>query len=316
MSSSKVVTIQDSKTGSSARILVEQGFNCFSFEARFGSEVIETLWAAAGFETGGERPSGSGIPILFPFPGRINRGAMRWNGREYPLEPNDGRGNAIHGFVYTRPWRVLEQHSASVVGQFQASVDDPALLGYWPADFRITAEYHVRGNSLEGIYTIDNPASTPLPFGFGTHPYFRVPLGGEDAAECEIRAPVTGEWELADLVPTGEYRPVRDPSLFSEGLTFGEVQFDNVFGGLEHAEDGWCRCSIRDPSSQRTMTMAFDRPFRELVIYTPPHREAICLEPYTCAPNLFELAEKGVDAGLRVLESGESMQARVVISVE
>jgi len=34
--------------------------------------------------------------------------------------------------------------------------------------------------------------------------------------------------------------------------------------------------------------------------------EAICLEPYTCTTDAINLQQQGLDAGLRVLEPGES----------
>ena len=67
------------------------------------------LWSHPDFAGGNERPSGSGIPLLFPFPGRIGKAKYSFGGREYQLEPGDAFGNAIHGFVHKRPWRVVEQ---------------------------------------------------------------------------------------------------------------------------------------------------------------------------------------------------------------
>src|SRR5688572_5794493 len=140
MKSVKTVQLHDRETGATAHIATGLGFNCYSFRACFGEQHIETLWSAPHFELGNERPSSSGIPLLFPFPGRIDRSELIWRDQRYPLEPNDGRGNAIHGFVYTRPWRVLGHDPHRVVAEFQASVDDPRILGLWPADFRITGE--------------------------------------------------------------------------------------------------------------------------------------------------------------------------------
>ena len=40
--------------------------------------------------------------------------------------------------------------------------------------------------------------------------------------------------------------------------------------------------------------------FRDLVVFTPPHRHAVCLEPYTCITDAANLQAKGVDAGWRV----------------
>ena len=121
------------------------GFNCFSWRPVLNDGPREMLWADPDFAAGDKRPSSGGIPLLFPFPGRIGGAKYQFNGREYQLEPGDAFGNAIHGFVFNRPWRVVEHGDAHVVGEFQASVDDPTILEHWPADFRIRVSYEVRG---------------------------------------------------------------------------------------------------------------------------------------------------------------------------
>jgi aldose 1-epimerase len=45
--------------------------------------------------------------------------------------------------------------------------------------------------------------------------------------------------------------------------------------------------------------------FRELVVFTPVHRQAMCLEPYTCTTDAINLQARGIDAGLLVLQPGE-----------
>ena len=109
MNAPLVVSITDPSTGASARILVSLGFNCFSWRPVLQDGSREMLWAHQDFASGNERPSGSGIPLLFPFPGRIGKARFIFGGREYFLEPGDRFGNAIHGFVYNRPWRVVQQ---------------------------------------------------------------------------------------------------------------------------------------------------------------------------------------------------------------
>ena len=64
------------------------------------------------------------------------------------------------------------------------------------------------------------------------------------------------------------------------------------------------------------MRLAAGSDFRELVLFTPGHRQAMCLEPYTCATDAINLHQRGVDAGWRVLPSGESWSAEVVCDVE
>src|SRR5436305_1076164 len=103
---SKSVTIRDSATGSSASILPELGFNCFSFKPVIGGRPIETLWAEQGFGSDSP-PDLSGIPILFPFGGRIGGGSFEFGGKAYSAPSAALHGSdAWHGFVLRRPWRV------------------------------------------------------------------------------------------------------------------------------------------------------------------------------------------------------------------
>jgi aldose 1-epimerase len=308
----EVVTLTDSSSGAEAKILAGYGFNCFHFRVERDGQPLDILWSEPDFERGDKRASGSGIPLLFPYPGRLRGQSLTWNGRTYPLEGDDRRGNAIHGFVLTRPWRVIEQTASRVVGQFQASVDDARLLACWPADFRITATYKLAGNTLRSTFVIENPDDKPMPCGFGTHPYFNVPLGGSSADDCRVRVPARRQWELLDMLPTGRSAPVEEIEQFRAGLRFGDMSFDGVFTDLEF-ESHWCTARVIDPQTGGRLVVQFDDAFRECVVYTPPHRQAVCIEPYTCVPNAPELQAAGVDAGLRVLKPTEQFTAEVIL---
>jgi aldose 1-epimerase len=312
----EVITLTDPASDATASVAAGLGFNCFRFCVPLGDQAIDVLWAEPGFESGGKRASGSGIPLLFPYPGRLRGRTLTWRGQVYPLEGDDRRGNAIHGYVLTRPWRVVERTPTRVVGQFQATVDDPALRARWPADFRVTAAYEVSGRALRSELLIENPDDRPLPFGFGTHPYFCIPLGNGEAAECLVELPpVTRRWELSDMLPTGRQETLADPEAFQRGRPFADMEFDDVFTGLD-CPAGMCRAGIADRRGGCRLVLEFDAAFRECVVYNPPHREAVCLEPYTCVPNAFELAGAGADTGLRVLEPGASLRTWIEMRVE
>src|SRR4051812_14400828 len=116
-----IITITDNLSGSTARIAPELGFNCFEFHAVVDGKTFDVLDAMPGFEAGGQKPTASGIPILFPFPNRIRDGKFTWEGREYVLPGTDDWGNAIHGLCMDRPWRVVRQANDFVTGQFRLS---------------------------------------------------------------------------------------------------------------------------------------------------------------------------------------------------
>lgn len=296
-------------SGSVAEIAPALGFNCHRFAVPHRQGLVEVLWREPNFLEGKGKPSRSGVPVLFPFPGRLPGQALNWQGKTYELSSDDGRGNAIHGFVHARPWRVILQSANRAVGEFQASQDDPSLQDRWPADFRITATYELVGNKLSMHYLMENPGNTPLPCGLGTHPYFRVPLGGFSADDCLVQLPVTSQWELIEMIPTGRQLPLANAEELTAGKKFGELTLDNCFAGLQFS-NYWCAARIRDGESGCAMTIRFDRAFRECVVYTPPHREAICIEPYTCVPGAAAMQDPAA-AGLRILAPGEAWEARV-----
>ena len=310
-----VITISDPTGRASADIHAGFGFNCFRFDVDWDGRPLEVLWAAGDFSDGTASPSGSGIPILFPFPGRLPGTTLHWEGQDYPLPTGDNMGNAIHGFVHERPWRVIDQQADSVTGQFQASIDEPALLGQWPGDFCIELTYRVTASSLVMDFQVENPGDTPLPCGLGTHAYFRLPLGGGQAEECRVAFPVSERWEMEAMIATGRKDRLGEFEDYIAGKTFGAMTLDDVFSGV-HFEEGIAEASIVDPLSGRQVLLRWDENFPHCVVYTPPHREAICIEPYTLVPGGLSFQSDGEQSGLRVLAPGESFQAWTEIAVE
>jgi aldose 1-epimerase len=306
MRAMQTVELCNSQTGASAKILAEVGFNLFQLRVPAGGRMIDVLDAAADFSQTGESPSHSGIPLLFPFPNRIRGGRYQWGGQEYVLERvrQDGQGNAIHGLVIDRPWRVVARDETTAVGQFQLSRDAPDRRSLWPADFLIEVRYELRDTALHCDVRISNPDRVPLPFGLGTHPYFRVPLSADSqAGECLIQVPASQEWELAACLPTGRRLDVSGRKDLRDGQELEGLKLDDVFTGLtatgQHVES-----VVMDPSAGLEVRQSFDPAFRELVVYTPPHGRSVCLEPYTCATDAIHLSQQGIDGGWRILAPG------------
>lgn len=313
-----ILTLQDGQSGSIARIAVDRGFNCYEFKARVGQRTVDVLDSEAGFELGQGRPSGNGIPILFPFPNRIAQGRYRWDGKDYyiPAEvaPYDNTGNAIHGFCVDWPWRVLEQTESSALGEFRLSVDAPQRRSLWPTDAVIRLRYTVSGAKLRAEVEIENPDSQPMPWGFGTHPYFKVPLGADSkATECQVFAPVFDLWHLTECLPNGVRSQLSPDLELSEGKYFGSRNFDNGFG-VTHSPE--LTCSIQDAKAGLRVKQTTPGHYPELVIYTPPQRDSICFEPYTCMTDAMNLREQHIDSGWQTLAAGAKFVSWIDIEVE
>jgi aldose 1-epimerase len=314
----EVLVLTDTRTGSIARILPELGFNCFEFRTTVAGQAIDVIDASPQFASGNDRPSGHGIPLLFPFPNRIRGGRYTWNGRDYeiPLSAasHDGAGNAIHGFCLDRPWRVTSRGADFAVGVFELGKDAPDRRAFWPADFRIEVRYQVRGPKLRADIRVVNPSTVPLPWGFGTHPYFKLPLGAKSRpTHCLVMAPASEEWELVNCLPTGRRLPISEAKDLREGAYFDVLKLDDVLTGLPAGQTSF-ECGIMDELSGRQVTQLSGPAFREVVVYTPPGRNAVCLEPYTCVTDAINLLQRGIEAGWHVLEPNAEFRTWIEIT--
>ncbi len=266
------------------------------------------------------KPSRSGIPILFPFPNRIKDGTFTWEGKDYVLAKNDSTGkNAIHGFANTRTWRIIDQgtrdNEAWITGEFLSSRDAADVSHLWPADYRLRVMVRLRANTLELHANVHNPSKNGLPWGLGYHPYFRLePFGGESAL---LEVPVATRWLLDESLPTGETQPASGDRVLQTRLPLGNRVFDDVYGNITSKPSRDVRFGGLIAKSNLLPTrllLGQSNEFREMVIFTPPHRQAICVEPYTCVTDAIHLQARGIDAGWKVLAPGENTHLKVELS--
>ncbi|GIX04127.1 MAG: aldose 1-epimerase [Planctomycetaceae bacterium] len=311
-----VITLLEPSSRSQAKIAPARGFNCFSFETWIGGQWVQVLDAVPDFESGHGKPSGSGIPLLFPFPNRIRGGSFDWQGTCYQLPLNDRFGHAIHGFCHDRPWRVLTEGPQSARAEFQLSVDAPERLPWWPCDFILEVDYELLPHRLRANFRIINPSpDRELPWGLGTHPYFRLPPTPSSAQEhCTVEVPAHEYWVLEQCLPTGQKKPV-DPSRdLREGARCHTLQLDDVLTTLE-CIGPQVEMTLTDERGGIQIVQACSPIFREIVVFTPPARSAICLEPYTCVTDAIHLQQQGIDAGWRVLPPGGEFRTWIDIWV-
>jgi aldose 1-epimerase len=318
------IYILEDGQGNRAEVWPALGFNCFLWQAPFAGQTLDLLYADPALFSNG-RPTRSGIPILFPFPNRIRAGIMSWDGQEYHLPANDSPPrNAIHGFACRHPWRVTGQgadsESAWLTGTFRGSLDAPESVSLWPADYQLAVTCRLGAGWLRVEADVTNPDRKPLPFGLGYHPYFRLPFApGGKAEDCLVKVPARSYWVLQDSLPTGETKPVDDTRNLNELRRFGDLQVDDVLTDLPARIEPGTEldlCStLQDPSGAELRILC-SPVFREMVIFTPPHRQAFCVEPYTCPTDAINLQARGIDAGWLVVGPGERWRSVVELRVD
>lgn len=314
-----VYVLEDTDHGAEARVLPGYGHNCFSFKVGDGSRVYDVLSTPPSVDALRQQPSHWGNPVLFPFPNRISGGAFRFQGRAYDLHDTSSNGNAIHGVLMRRAYRVRSADADATSAWVEAvasTADLPDIFERWPFPFEFALTYRLRGGALRIEAQATNTGSGPMPMGFGIHPYFNAPFApGSGRSDCEALVPAATRWVLSpSLVPTGERVPVSSDRDLRAFRRLDHIRYDDVLGDLTR-KGGWSTCRLRDPRAGQEVYVRSDSAFREIVVFTPPWHPAICFEPYTCTTDAFNLAARGIDSGMVTLEAGQMWRGVVEIGV-
>ncbi len=315
-----VYVLRDRRAGCEARIAPQLGNSCFSYMFDVNGKQIDVLEPIPSLAALRERPSGYGVPILFPFPNRIREGRFTFEGQDYQFDVPEPEGNSIHGLVLDRPWKVEEaeatdEDGARLVSSIKAS-DFPDIIRQYPFPFSLRVTYTLRDGVLSLVADMKNLGQRNMPIGFGIHPYFSVPLSEfSNPQDCQIKVPARKYWELEDFLPTGKILDVLDKYDLKGGVSAADIRFDDVFTNLIITDDV-SRCAVDDKKARMRMILESDSIFREMVVYTPPGRPAVCFEPYTCPTDAINLHQRGMDVGIIVLRPGESVSMSVRIIFE
>lgn len=307
------VVLQAEGSAARAEILVGRGCACATAILESPQGPRDVLWAPDDYATPAGRPSAGGIPILCPYPGRLAATTMEFGGRSFTLPAGDPFGRPIHGLAHARPWRVVEQSGHCVRAEFRLSIDAPDAVKSWPADFTLTASWTLFPDRLD--LDLDLLAHGAMPAALGLHPYHPVPvISGADPDACQIEIPATRFQPQEQLLPVGATVPASDRIAFPGRVALGGVALDDPFCGLLAEADGSPEpivTRVVDPASGATIRAAWSAEFSTCVLFTPPHRKAVCIEPYTVLPGqrTFDTA-----AGWRILAAEERLGGRYSVS--
>jgi aldose 1-epimerase len=323
----RLIRLADTQTGAWAEVWPALGNNCVAAhvaDPRREHALVNLLLAPPSLADLRENPSRWGIPLLFPFPSRMAGGVYTFEGKRRAFR-REG-----HGFALERPWRVVSTEAgpdAATVTSVLEPADVPDTREEYPFPFRVEATYALDAEGLRLTLRVRNTGDGPLPFGYGAHPYFQLPVGESDAGRrdaCRLRVPAARRWngEKLRAVSEGVVAPWEElcPPVPAEldlrsGPMLLDRQLDGVWTEMELV-NGLVECAVEDPASGLAAVMRATPNHPNVTVFTPPWGDGVCFEPWTCPPNAFNLAAHGVpDHGLTVLQPGEVWEGTMWLGV-
>lgn len=265
------------------------------YEVDAQGRETDIVW---GYSGAAQKQGGQG-DALIPFPGRVADGRYAFEGETFQLERNDKEGpNAIHGFVRSLPWRIVEQEASRVRFEVDLAAEAYAAKGY-PFSLACALLYAVGADGLSCTFEVRNIGQKAAPVGVGFHPYLTVGVNPID--KCEVVIPAAAYLEFNErLVPTGRLHAV-DGSEWDcrRSRQIGRRRFNHCYLQLDRGSNGLATATLRQPRQGRRIDVTMDRAFSAIVVYTGDAipgaaRQAVAIEPMTCASDAFNHPDWGL----------------------
>lgn len=280
-------------SGEQRAVVVEVGGGLRSYHVG-GEEVLD------GYGEDEVCPGGAG-QVLAPWPNRTRDGRYTFDGDTYQLALSEPENhNALHGLVQWVPWQATSVAGSEVTLECVLA----AQSGY-PWTLRLTTTWSLGPDGLRATHTATNLSDRVAPFGFGTHPYFRLP--GVPVEAVKIEVPGRSRLLLdSRLLPIGAARVAGGEYDFTSPRQIGDQVLDVAFGDVPAGRTAVTLSTVDD---SRALSIWADEAFHWWQVYTadtqpaPRTRRAVAVEPMTCPPNALA---SGRD--LIVIKPGESWQ--------
>ena len=242
-----------------------------------------------------------GIPLLAPWANRLNQSAFWANGKKYLLNPGletvhyDNNHLPIHGLLDKAVWTVTslkaDGRSAEVMAQLEFW-RHPDWMAQFPFAHTLTMTHRLRDGVLSIETRVENLSDDPMPVSIGYHPWFQLSDAPRD--EWKLHLAARERLDLSQTkIPTGKSKPTE----FPDPLPLKGVHLDDVFGGLVRDASGEASFSV--DGNREKVTVILGPKYQNAVVYAPPNRDIVCLEPMSGPTNAFNMAHDGTYSSLQ-----------------
>lgn len=250
-----------------------------------------------------------GIPFLAPWANRLSQSSFWVDGCSYQLNPTignlrlDHHGQPIHGLLLFEPWKVCDLKATDNGAEALSKLNfmsHPKLMAQFPFAHSLEMRHLLQDGRLHVSLRIASECAGHIPVSIGFHPYYTIPNTHRDAWQLTLAA--RKHFELnQNQIPTGETTPVEASS-----VDVKTVDLDDVYSDLGRNENGEARFEIR--SQQASLELVFGPRYKVAVVYAPPARDFVCVEPMAAITDALNLWRNGAGVELQTIEPGGTWQ--------
>jgi len=234
-------------------------------------------------------------PVLFPIVGGLKNNTYFYQNQPYKF-------NNRHGFARESDFEVCFQDDNSV--HFLLAQQEETLRQY-PFHFEFQVQHTIRANSLFVTYFVKNTDTKELPFSFGAHPAFKIPLvDGTAFSDYYLQfntAENTGRYNLSSEgliektpVPFFENTvnyPLSKELFYKDALVFKTLQSDTI--------------SILSDKTSHGLKVQF-KGFPFMGIWNFKDADFVCIEPWCGIADSVDTNQQILEKeGIMLIQPGE-----------
>lgn len=244
---------------------------------------------------GDEKVWGRKAPVLFPICGSLVNDRYSYKGNTYNMK--------IHGFAWESYFDEEFCGADKTVLSLSSSEETKKI---YPFDFKLKVNFELYENTLSVSYEIENRTRGDMYFSVGAHEGYYCPGGIENYVV---------EFDKGNSIPRFANRNDIVPVMCNGVLELKNSYFRDDLIVIKNPE--FKKVTLREKAGLRKVVLEMGN-CDNLLIWTVPQSEFLCLEPWNGIQNWIGAKECDIrqKEGIKTLEAGELFKTKHKIIFE
>ncbi|OGU74234.1 MAG: hypothetical protein A2V93_08030 [Ignavibacteria bacterium RBG_16_34_14] len=292
------INIKNKITGGFLSILPNLGARLNSAFLNFGNSLIPVLKELKDENLISNDDIFNNVK-LFPFANRIRNGKYTFNNQNFELPINyKDEGNACHGFLYNAKFNIISKNILKEYAEVELEYESLKKMEGYPFCFKVSVVYKFTLTGEVIITTkVFNLNNSEILFTDGWHPYYALDTN-VDNLSIEFNAMEKLELDQNNI-PNGIVSSLSNGSYHHIDLK--NKKLDNLFRYSENNEINFIYIIPNNADYKlKIWHESGINKYNYLVLYIPPDRNSIAVEPMTSSIDAFNNRE-----GLIILKPEE-----------